>query len=85
MDRESDEKLIAACCEGDQRASAALVERHYKRVFLICLGMVGRVADAEDLAQDALLRGFVKVRKLRRRGGSWGAWFMRALCRFFLG
>ena len=30
-----------------------LVTRHYRLVFAVCLGMLGNIHDAEDMAQDA--------------------------------
>ncbi|MHC4619297.1 MAG: RNA polymerase sigma factor [Planctomycetota bacterium] len=62
----SDDILVAASSRGDKSAYAALVKRHYRRVFGVCLGVVGNVHDAEDIAQDALLKGFLEIKKLRR-------------------
>lgn len=64
-----------ASCQGDRTAYAQLVRRHYKSVFLVCLGVLGNVHDAEDMAQDALLKGFEQVRQLRD-GGQFGGWIV---------
>ncbi|MHC4574514.1 MAG: RNA polymerase sigma factor [Planctomycetota bacterium] len=61
----SDDILVAASGRGDKSAYALLVKRHYRRVFAVCLGVVGNVHDAEDIAQDAMLKGFVEIKKLR--------------------
>jgi RNA polymerase sigma-70 factor (ECF subfamily) len=61
----SDDILVAASGRGDKSAYALLVKRHYRRVFAVCLGIVGNVYDAEDIAQDAMLKGFVEIKKLR--------------------
>jgi len=61
-----DENTVRACQRGDKGAYAALVERHYRRVFALCLGMLGNVHDAEDAAQEALLKGLAKIGKLSR-------------------
>lgn len=76
MNDRSDENLAAASRHGDKGAYAILVERHYKHVFAVCLGMLGNVQDAEDIAQDAMLRGFLKIKKLRS-GEQFGWWILR--------
>lgn len=57
-------------------AYAELVERHYSKVFLVCLGVLGNVHDAEDVAQDAVIAGFEKIGQLRD-GGQFGPWIAR--------
>lgn len=63
-----DENAVRACRQGDNAAYATLVERHYRRVFALCLGMMGDVHDAEDLAQEVMLKGFTNIRKLSDAG-----------------
>jgi RNA polymerase sigma-70 factor (ECF subfamily) len=62
----SDDILVAASRRGDKSAYALLVKRYYRHVFAVCLGVLGNVDDAEDVAQDAMLKGFLKISKLRR-------------------
>lgn len=63
MDR-SDETLALTAAGGDRQAFAALLERHYDRLFRLCWRLTGGHADAEDLTQDictalpAKLRGW---------------------------
>lgn len=76
MDERSDKNLVNACCAGDRKAYAALVEKYYRHVFLTCMGVLGNVADAEDIAQDAMLKGFVDISKLRD-GTRFGPWVTR--------
>jgi RNA polymerase sigma-70 factor, ECF subfamily len=47
-----DETLALAAATGDRAAFAALLERHYDRIFRLAFRLTGRRADAEDLAQD---------------------------------
>lgn len=75
MDERSDRELALASYQGDRTAYALLVRRHYKPVFLVCLGVVGNVHDAEDAAQDAMLKGFQQVRQLRD-GAQFGGWIV---------
>jgi len=72
----SDDILVAAAQRGDKSAYAALVKRHYRHIFAACLGLLGNVDDAEDIAQDAMLQGFLKIRKLRR-SEQFSQWILR--------
>lgn len=86
MNDRSDENIVAACRGGDKNAYAALVRRHYKQVFLVCLGMLGSVHDAEDIAQETMLKGFTEIRQLRdgKQFGSWSIRIARNLCINFI-
>jgi RNA polymerase sigma-70 factor (ECF subfamily) len=67
LDDRPDKDLVTACLAGDRSAYGLLVKRHYKLVFLTCLGILGNVYDAEDIAQDTILKGYVKIGMLRDR------------------
>ena len=73
MDEHSDRDLVKASCQGDRTAYAGLVRRHYGEVFLVCLGVLGNIHDAEDVAQDAMIKGFERIRQLRQ-GSQFGGW-----------
>jgi RNA polymerase sigma-70 factor (ECF subfamily) len=81
-----DHSVIRACQKGDKAAYAVLVERHYKGVFALCLGMLGNVPDAEDTAQETMLKGFLRIRKLKRQDQFewWILKIARNLCIDFL-
>jgi RNA polymerase sigma-70 factor (ECF subfamily) len=68
--------LVAASRRGDKRAYGMLVQRYYRDVFAVCLGVVANVDDAEDVAQEVLLRGYLKIGQLRN-GEQFGNWIMR--------
>jgi RNA polymerase sigma-70 factor (ECF subfamily) len=53
---EADEALIARSRKGDAAAVRLLVERHSATVFRIAYRLVGAKVQAEDIAQDVLLR-----------------------------
>jgi RNA polymerase sigma-70 factor (ECF subfamily) len=76
LDRGSDEKLVVASCAGDKSSYALLVKRHYKHVFLICISILGSVHDAEDIAQEAMLKGFLEINGLRD-SSQFSAWIAR--------
>ena len=64
MNESLDESVVRACRQGDKTAYAVLVKRHYRHVFAMCLGVLGNVHDAEDVAQEAMFKGFLKIKKL---------------------
>lgn len=78
----SDEKLVADSCKSDKAAYAQLVEKYYKHLFLVCLGIVGNVHDAEDVTQETILKGFLEISTLRKssRFGPWIIKIARNLC-----
>jgi len=72
----ADENLVNASRAGDRDAYAVLAERHYEHVFVTCLGMLGNVHDAEDVTQDAMLRGLLRIGILRD-SCQFGSWITR--------
>lgn len=76
MNDRLDETVVRACRDGDKAAYALLVKRHYRHVFAVCLGVLGNVHDAEDIAQDAMLKGLVKIKKLGK-GEQFEAWILQ--------
>lgn len=68
MDERSDRDLVDACRRGDEAASAGLVAKCTKRILAICYGTVGNADDAEDLAQETLIKGLREVQRLRDAG-----------------
>jgi len=61
-----DNSVIRACQKGDKAALAVLVKGYYQGVFALCLGMLGNVHDAEDATQEAMLKGLLRIKKLKR-------------------
>lgn len=55
-DDPSDDTLMSAVAEGDARAFDVLVKRHLKRAYNVAYGMVYNATDAQDVAQDAMMR-----------------------------
>ncbi len=62
----SDETLAAAAAAGDRDAFAALLARHYDRIFGLCFRLTGARAEAEDLAQDICMALPVKLGSYRQ-------------------
>ena len=61
----SDEGLAQAAGDGDRDAFAALLARHYDRLFAFTFRLTGTRADAEDLTQDICLALPKKLRGFR--------------------
>ena len=64
--KDSDEKLVSDACCGDKNAYASLVDNYYKQIFLVCLGVVGNIHDAEDIAQETILKGYMEISGLKK-------------------
>ncbi|MGH9689358.1 MAG: RNA polymerase sigma factor [Candidatus Acidiferrales bacterium] len=58
-------ELIRLAQQGDAAAFEALYQMHNRRVYSLCLRMVGNTAEAEDLTQEAFLQLFRKVATFR--------------------
>ena len=86
MNDRSDKDLVTACLAGDRSAYGLLVKKYYKLVFLTCLGILGNVYDAEDIAQDAMLKGYVRIGMLRdsSKFGLWISRIAKSLCINFI-
>lgn len=66
MEQPLDQILAQQAQAGDGRAYETLIVRHYRRIFAVCLGIVANPHDAQDLCQEAMLAGFVKISHLRQ-------------------
>lgn len=72
----SDDELVAAAQRGEGAAMDALLRRHYDRVHAVTRRIAGGSRDADDAAQEAMIR---IVRNLDRFDGrsSFGTWVYR--------
>jgi RNA polymerase sigma-70 factor (ECF subfamily) len=66
---------VRGALAGDLDAFNRLVEMHQRRVYNLCLRMVGTPAAAEDACQDAFLAAYRNLRSFR--GGQFRPWLMR--------
>lgn len=76
-DDPSDDTLITAVAQGDARAFDLLVKRHLKRVYNIAYGMVYNPADAQDVAQDAMMRVWMYAPSWRAGESAVTTWLHR--------
>lgn len=72
----SDPILVAAVRDGDRAALEILLRRHYDRIHAVCRRITGNAADADDAAQETLVK---IVRSLDRFDGrsAFGTWVYR--------
>jgi RNA polymerase sigma-70 factor, ECF subfamily len=72
----SDESLLAAHLKGDPRAFGELVSRHERRIYGLCLRILGNREDAEDAAQEVFLAALRKAASFRR-AAAFSTWLYR--------
>ena len=58
-------EAIEAAKEGDPEAFSKLYALHKRRVYTLCLRMLGNVSEAEDMTQEAFLHLFRKIGSFR--------------------
>ena len=75
-----DQAAIQAVLAGDKEAFEALVVRYSGRLFRVAFRITGNEADAEDVVQDALLRGYRKLESFESRS-DFGTWIYRIAVR----
>ncbi len=61
----SNGEILARAQAGDHQAFAQLYSLHKRRIYSLCLRMVGNVAEAEDLTQEAFLQLHRKIATFR--------------------
>src|SRR5437763_900551 len=64
-DKLSEAEAIQRAGHGDAAAFEYLYRLHSRRVYAVCLRMVGDTTEAEDLTQEAFLRLFRKIHTFR--------------------
>ena len=64
-DHADENRIIAQCLAGDRKAYTLLVERYKELVHDLVYRMIGDAARAEDIAQDAFVKGYLSLRDFR--------------------
>jgi RNA polymerase sigma-70 factor (ECF subfamily) len=72
----TDEAAVAQAKNGDADAFRVLAERHGRSAFRLAYRMTGNEQDAEDIAQESLLRAYRQIHTLDGRA-SFRTWFYR--------
>src|SRR5437879_1351106 len=73
---DSDAIALKRTTAGDRDAYRALVERHSHNVFRLAYRMTGNRHDAEEVVQEAFLRGYQKLGQFAARA-NFGTWVYR--------
>ena len=71
-----DRDLVAHARAGDLAAAGALLARHQRTAYTAALRLLGEPADAEDVAQDALVQAYTHLAELRQ-GADFAPWLRR--------
>jgi len=75
-----DHAAIRAVLAGDKDAYAELVVRHSRTIFRVAFRITGNDADADEVVQDAFLRGYRKLDQFELRS-NFGTWIYRIAVR----
>ena len=74
-DDDDDSRLVARAQAGDADAYAVLVERHQRTAVRLAHVVSGVPADAEDIAQDAFVKGWHRLDRVRE-GAPFRPWLL---------
>ena len=77
---QSDGAAIEAVLAGDREAFGVLVKRHSRMLFRLAYRMTGNQADADDVVQEAFLRGYRKLESFESRA-NFSTWIYRIAVR----
>jgi RNA polymerase sigma-70 factor, ECF subfamily len=73
---ETDHSVVRAVLAGDKDAYGALVRAHSAAVFRVAFRITGNEEDAEEIVQEAFLRGYQRLETFQQRSG-FGTWIYR--------
>ena len=72
----SDAEAVERTLRGERDAYRVLVERHSRNVFRMAYRMTGNSHDAEEVVQEAFLRGYQKLKQFEGQA-NFGTWVYR--------
>jgi RNA polymerase sigma-70 factor (ECF subfamily) len=76
----NDHEAIRAVLNGDRDAYGVLVKRHSQSLFRVAFRITRNESDAEDVVQEAFLRGYRKLEGFESRS-NFGTWIYRIAVR----
>jgi len=79
----SEAEALRLAQQGDPAAFERIYELHKRRVYSLCLRMVGNTAEAEDLTQEAFLQLFRKIATFRGES-AFSTWLYRLVANVVL-
>lgn len=74
--QESDHSIVRAVLAGDKDAYGVLVRAHSANVFRVAFRIIGNEADAEEIVQEAFLRGYQRLESYQQRS-TFATWIYR--------
>lgn len=74
--QESDHSVVRAVLAGDKDAYGEFVRTYSGVVFRVAFRITGNEADAEEIVQEAFLRGYQRLESFQQRSG-FGTWIYR--------
>jgi RNA polymerase sigma-70 factor (ECF subfamily) len=77
---ENDHEALRAVLSGDKEAYGRLVVRHSQTLFRVAFRITGNEADADEVVQEAFLRGYRKLESFQSRS-DFGTWIYRIAVR----
>jgi len=82
----SDKMLVRAVLDGDKAAYEKLYDCYAPLIRAVCFDTTGNLADAQDLAQDVLMRAYMNLGQLKYpdRFGKWLVGIARRRCQEWL-
>ena len=72
----NDHAIVRAVLAGDKDAYGALVAHHSQNVFRVAFRITGDEADADEVVQEAFLRGYQRLESFESRA-EFGTWIYR--------
>ena len=72
----TDAELVKSCLNGQKQAFAELVNRYQRSARAVALNILGDCHSADDAAQDALVKAYQNLARLRK-ADAFGPWLMK--------
>lgn len=76
VDAERERHLVRQAQEGDQSAYEELVRMHQQRLLTVVGGILRRNEDVEDVAQQALVKAYISLKRFDQRA-AFGTWLYK--------
>src|SRR5579862_855779 len=76
VDPEHERRLVRRAQEGDDSAYEELVRMHQQRLLTVVGGILRRNEDVEDVAQQALVKAYVSLKRFDQRA-AFGTWLYK--------
>jgi len=73
------DRLLQAVKLGDRESYGAIVAAYQQPIFNYCCHMLGQLQEAEDVAQDVFVKGFIRLSQYKE-GTSFKAWLFKIAC-----